>query len=147
MSITIVSSFIIQANVIPIVNYDHKTFIVQATGMASVMKQKSFQKFVTMTNLLYNRHVAKVLWHILTKTRPRFCGSELNQTILKALFSCSSWGIWRMLNVELKWFVKQRVVERVIKRRIDEMMCYWNDMLMKWCTVGRMHWWKDVSTK
>jgi len=28
----IVSSFIIQANVIMIVNYDRKTFIVQATG-------------------------------------------------------------------------------------------------------------------
>jgi hypothetical protein len=28
----IVSSFIIQANVITIVNYDRKTFIVQATG-------------------------------------------------------------------------------------------------------------------
>jgi hypothetical protein len=29
----IVSSFIIQANVIMIVNYDRKIFIVQATGM------------------------------------------------------------------------------------------------------------------
>ncbi len=32
MSITIVSSFIIQANVITIINYDRKTFIVQATA-------------------------------------------------------------------------------------------------------------------
>jgi hypothetical protein len=30
----IVSGFIIQANVITIVNYDHKTFIVQAIGYA-----------------------------------------------------------------------------------------------------------------
>jgi hypothetical protein len=29
----IISSFIIQANVITIVNYNHKTFIVQATGV------------------------------------------------------------------------------------------------------------------
>jgi len=33
-SITIISSFIIQANVITIVNYDHKTFIVQATDVS-----------------------------------------------------------------------------------------------------------------
>ena len=31
-SITIISSFIIQANVITIIHYDRKTFIVQATG-------------------------------------------------------------------------------------------------------------------
>ncbi len=40
----IVSSFIIQANVITIVNYDRKTFIVQARG-PSVMKQFSEQTY------------------------------------------------------------------------------------------------------
>jgi hypothetical protein len=36
-SITIVSSFIIQANVITIVNYNRKTFIVQATGVLDLV--------------------------------------------------------------------------------------------------------------
>jgi hypothetical protein len=36
----IVSSFIIQANVIMIVNYDHKTFIVQATDRSDIRMKK-----------------------------------------------------------------------------------------------------------
>jgi hypothetical protein len=44
----IVSSFIIQANVITIVNYNRKTFIVQATGQKRLQKRrrkKVFQSF------------------------------------------------------------------------------------------------------
>jgi len=33
----IISSFIIQANVITIINYNRKTFIVQATGFSSIL--------------------------------------------------------------------------------------------------------------
>jgi hypothetical protein len=43
LSITIVSSFIIQANVITIVNYDRQTFIVQATGFHYFMGFWDFQ--------------------------------------------------------------------------------------------------------
>ncbi len=39
-SIMIISSFIIQANVITIVNYDHQTFIVPATGSQHDMEEK-----------------------------------------------------------------------------------------------------------
>ncbi len=46
-SITIVSSFIIQANVITTVNYDRHLFIVQATGLSQFIHTIKFTNDVT----------------------------------------------------------------------------------------------------
>ncbi len=46
----IISSFIIQANVIMIINYDRKTFIVQATGENVIRNLQS--KFTNVHNSL-----------------------------------------------------------------------------------------------
>jgi hypothetical protein len=58
----IVSSFIIQANVIMIVNYDRQTFIVQATGLkpawvkitSMTKKKRALKSFITLTPGRFN---------------------------------------------------------------------------------------------
>jgi hypothetical protein len=48
----IVSSFIIQANVITIVNYDRQTFIVQATGLIYAANIRLGWKGLTAVDIL-----------------------------------------------------------------------------------------------
>ncbi len=61
-SITIISSFIIQANVITIVNYDRKTFIVQATD-------ENF--FVIDSIIIFSHTNTKKVWKIENEKRHR----------------------------------------------------------------------------
>jgi hypothetical protein len=62
----IISSFIIQANVITIVNYDHKTFIVQATELEKFSRDKHSNLLGTFISYEENEMLCLLLIQIFT---------------------------------------------------------------------------------